>query len=327
MKNIYLFFLFISIACFGQLTPPTELQAYYSGIDFNLTGNDLYDDLATLTVNKHTTILTYSQRHDYLYDADEDLNDASRVILIYSGDSRYELEYESGNNLYMPQTFNTEHVYLRSLLDDPNAEADLHNLRVCDIAVNSSRDNDPFIDGSGAFGPIGSSWYPGDEWKGDVARIIFYLNLRYNEPFSDVGTLSLFLDWNAEDPVSFLEDQRNSVISGVQGDRNPFIDNPYLATLIWGGTAAENRWNSLNVNEHKEITISMYPNPVNEDFVYFTMTEGLDVILYNILGKSVLKKHLDSNHKKIDTRSLPQGMYLVRLVSEHGSTTKKLIKN
>jgi endonuclease I len=43
--------------------------------------------------------------------------------------------------------------------------------------------------------------------------------------------------------VSLFEEQRNNVIEGAQGNRNPFIDNPYLATLIWGGNPAENKWN------------------------------------------------------------------------------------
>ncbi|MGB8704779.1 MAG: endonuclease [Gillisia sp.] len=54
--------------------------------------------------------------------------------------------------------------------------------------------------------------------------------------------MDLFLKWNREDPVSIFEIQRNNVIEGAQGNRNPFIDNPYIATLIWGGTPAENRW-------------------------------------------------------------------------------------
>ena len=327
MKHLYILFLLFSICSFGQLTPPLELQAYYSGVDFNLTGNDLFNDLAVKTVNKHTTLLAYSQRHDYLYDADEDLNNSSNVILIYSGESRYELEYQSGNNSYPTQTFNTEHVYPISFLDDPNAEGDLHLLRVCDIAVNTSRGNNPFTSGSGSYLSTGSAFYPGDDWKGDVARIIFYVNLRYDEPFTDVGLLSLFLDWNAADPVSPFEDQRNSVISGVQGDRNPFIDNPYLASLIWGGATAQNRWNSLGVKENSEFNITMYPNPVQNDFVYFNATQDLNVIIYNILGKEVKVENLTTNKDFIDVSSLPNGIYMIRLSSENGSTTKKLIKN
>ena len=72
--------------------------------------------------------------------------------------------------------------------------------------------------------------------------MILYLNIRYGETFDKVGTLELFLEWNAADPVSDFEIQRNNIIYGAQGNRNPFIDNPYLATLIWGGTPAENKW-------------------------------------------------------------------------------------
>ena len=193
MKHFYIFFLFFTSISFAQLVPPAELQSYYSDVDFSLTGNNLYTDLATETIAAHSPFLTYSQRHDYLYDADEDFNNTSNVVLIYSGESRNENEYLSGSNPHPTQTFNTEHVYPISLLDNSNAEADLHLLRTCDIDDNSDRGNDPFTSGSGTYGPIGNAWYPGDDWKGDVARIILYVNLRYNEPFTDVGTLNLFI--------------------------------------------------------------------------------------------------------------------------------------
>ena len=172
MKYIYFLFLLVYTLGFSQLTPPPELQTYYSGVDFSLTGNSFYNDLATEIIASHTTFLTYTQRHDYLYNADEDLSNTSNVILIYSGESRNENEYESGSNPYSPQTFNTEHVYPRSLLDNSNAEADLHLLRSCDISINSSRGNKPFTGGSGSYASTGSAWYPGDDWRGDVARII-----------------------------------------------------------------------------------------------------------------------------------------------------------
>ena len=59
---------------------------------------------------------------------------------------------------------------------------------------------------------------------------------------SDANMLNLFLEWNVEDPVSDLELQRNPVLEGLQGNRNPFIDNPAFATEIWGGPQAEDRF-------------------------------------------------------------------------------------
>ena len=222
---------------------PQELEYYYEGTVFSETPdfNDLV--LSDLTSSKHTTILSYGQRHNYLYDADADLNNPANVILMYSGESRDEREYTSDSNSHNPQTFNTEHIYPQSRLSSTDAVTDLHHLRSTDAEVNSLRSNYPYIDASGVYQLVdGASWFPGDEWKGDVARMILYLNIRYNEQFNKVGSLELFLKWNREDPVSPFEEQRNNVIEDAQGNRNPFIDNPYLATLIWGGQAAENRW-------------------------------------------------------------------------------------
>ena len=221
---------------------PSNLADYYSTVTFYEDPTMLKDEISTHTIVNHTTFLNYSARHNYLYNADADLNNADNVILMYTGESRDEREYLSGNNSYPTQTFNTEHVYPQSLIGN-TAKGDLHHLRACDTNVNSSRANYPFITGAGSYGLInGNSWYPGDDWKGDVARMIMYLNIRYDETFNDVGNLELFLKWNAEDPVSDFENQRNDVIQNAQGNRNPLIDNPYLATLIWGGDPAENLW-------------------------------------------------------------------------------------
>ncbi|MEL0455052.1 endonuclease [Flavobacteriaceae bacterium SZ-1-7] len=222
---------------------PAEFADYYNGVVFSEDAGLMLDELENLTIAMHTTILSYGQRHEYLYNADADLSNSDNVILMYSGESRFWQEYTSGTNPYSPQTFNTEHIYPQSLLSSTDAVTDLHHLRSCDANVNSERLNYPFADSNGTYKLIGETWYPGDEWKGDVARMVMYLNIRYGEIFSKVGTLDLFIQWNIEDPVSPFEEQRNNVIYGAQGNRNPFIDNPYLATLIWGGNAAENRWN------------------------------------------------------------------------------------
>jgi endonuclease I len=221
---------------------PSELIDYYNGVIFSEDPTLMFDELENHTVSNHTTILSYGQRHQYLYNADADLSNADNVVLMYSGESRYWEEYTSGSNPYSPQTFNTEHIYPQSLLSTTNAVTDLHHLRSSDASVNSNRLNYPFTDGSGTYQLKGETWFPGDEWKGDVARMILYLNIRYGETISSVGTIELFLKWNIEDPVSAFEEQRNNVIYAAQGNRNAFIDNPYLATLIWGGDNAANKW-------------------------------------------------------------------------------------
>lgn len=214
---------------------PLVLQSYYKSVDFTKAGQALYDELATLTIAKHSPFLEYSSRHQYLPKADRSANDTNKVVLIYTG----EIRSSRSNDV------NTEHVYPQSKIGN-TAKGDLHHLRYCDSKVNSKRGNYPFTSGSGEAALInGNSWYPGDEWKGDVARMVLYLNLRYNEDLGeDISRegVDLLLKWNAEDPVSAIEINRNDVIEQAQGNRNPFIDNPYLATLIWGKTNAQNRW-------------------------------------------------------------------------------------
>ena len=222
---------------------PSELKSYYENIPFRSATQENFEILRFFTRYNHTTILEYTDRHDYLYDADEDPSNSANVILMYTGESRDRREWTSGSNPHTPQTFNTEHIFPQSRLDSEDAVTDLHHLRSTDDEINSLRLNYPYTDGSGQYELVnGNAWFPGDEWKGDVARMVLYLNVRYGEDYTKVGTLDLFLKWNREDPVSDFERQRNEVIEGAQGVRNPFIDNPYLATLIWGGTPAENTW-------------------------------------------------------------------------------------
>jgi endonuclease I len=221
---------------------PSELMEYYESALFINDADIMFEQLELLSINMHTTILSYGQRHQYLYNADADLSNSDNVILMYTSESRYWMEYTSSSNSYSTQTFNTEHVYPQSKLSSTGGVTDLHHLRSCDASINSQRSNYSFIDGSGVYRLTNSEWFPGDEWRGDVARMIMYLNIRYSETFDKVGTLNLFLEWNRLDPVSEFELQRNNVIEGAQGNRNPFIDNPYLATIIWGGTPAENKW-------------------------------------------------------------------------------------
>lgn len=219
----------------GEIKVPLKLKAYYLGVDFTKAGEALKRDLATLTIQKHHTYLGYGQRNQYLSKADADPAHRGNAILLYTGESR---NYNSAN-------VNTEHVFPQSKLSDARQQkGDLHHLRACDKDVNSARGNLPFTQGSGRARKVGGGWHPSDEFKGDVARMVMYMNLHYNLPWDRISTsgVQLMLKWNAEDPVSALEQQRNNVIESAQGNRNPFIDNPYLATKIWGGNPAENTW-------------------------------------------------------------------------------------
>lgn len=236
---------------YQKVVVPAKLKYYYQSVDFTKNGDELKEDLAVLTIAKHSHFISYGNRHPHLEKANQDPKKPGNILLVYTGESRSKSEVQKRNQ---PNgSINTEHIYPQSHIKkygDPDQPlGDLHHLQYIDSGVNSSRGNLPFTEGHGVTSREnkGKAWYPGDEYKGDVARMLMYMYLRYNLPFHHVSTdgVGLLLKWNAEDKVSPLELQRNNEIEKVQGNRNPFIDNPYLATKIFGEVAShspENLW-------------------------------------------------------------------------------------
>ncbi|NVK08272.1 MAG: endonuclease [Tenacibaculum sp.] len=248
----------------GSFNIPSELSEYYKDVDFTLTGSSLKDVLATEIIDSHTTFLDYTPGiWNVLKQSDLDPTDNTKVVLIYGyddTDGNYVTDRTRSKDANGGNTgdWNREHVFPKSLgtpdLGTSGPGADAHHLRPSDVSFNSQRGNKLFATGSGNAGDVSGNWYPGDEWKGDVARMMMYMYLRYGSQClpknvavgsvvaSDSNMVDLLLEWNAQDPVSDLEIQRNNIVANEQGNRNPFIDNPYLATVIWSGNEAENTW-------------------------------------------------------------------------------------
>ena len=252
-------------------------QTYYNDVNLNLTGITLKEELATKIISTHTQFLFYDQVWGASKATDVNPNNNQEVLLIYGFENGTDTDVtndrERGidNNSGTPGDWNREHVFSQSLgvppLSDAGPGSDAHHLRAADAQRNSSRNNRKFTIGSGFSGiQQNGGWYPGDEWKGDVARMMMYMYVRYNNRClpSNIGTgdnsstpddmIDLFLQWNVEDPVSDFEKQRNtyhenSANQNAQGNRNPFIDNPILATRIWGGTKAEDLWGIYTSND------------------------------------------------------------------------------
>lgn len=268
MKKLVLWlFLAVSITAYAQI------PSYYNDVNLSQSGNNLKDELATKIISTHTTFLSYTPGvWNALQQSDIDLSNSANVLLIYGhndtdGNVKTDRTRDKFQNGGSVGDWNREHVFAKSLanpdLGTSGPGADAHNLRACDFQQNSTRNNRKFGTGTGAAGyinPVGD-WYPGDEWKGDVARIIMFMYLRYGNQClpSNVGTgtplsidnnmIDLFLQWNVDDPVSAYEENRNAVLAGIQGNRNPFIDNPAFATQIWGGPQAEDKFNLGNDTE------------------------------------------------------------------------------
>ena len=216
----------------GYLVSDWYEGEYYNEFDFSLMDNNLFLELRDLISTTHTTQITYGDlRYNTIARADASISDPSKIVLIYS---RKEVSstWDSGT------TWNREHVWPQSVgwwgdakNSSKNAGSDLHHVRPENPGVNSSR-------GNKAFGTKQGQYLPVDEAKGDVARILFYMLVRYQETDSKSITvvaesMELLLKWNELDPVDALEIQRNNVAEEIQGNRNPFIDYPELADVIW----------------------------------------------------------------------------------------------
>lgn len=304
MKTKFTFFLIIiSAYIFGQSAP-----AYYNGLDFSKTGNAMKDQLATLITNTHTYEITYgTETNNVLKISDADPDVPGNILLLY-GSSTANDKYQRSR--ISSGTWNKEHTYPRSL-GTPNLQysgpgADAHHLRPTDNTMNSDRGSLLFADGSGATAvKTGGGWFPGNEWRGDVARMMMYMYVRYNTraQATNVGlgptTYSadmpdIFIKWNIEDPVSNFEVQRNNYVYSVQGNRNPFIDNPYLATVIWGGPTAENKWpgNFSSDTEAPTTPTNLAVTGKSESTVSLSWTASTDNVAvtgYEIYVDGVLK--------------------------------------
>lgn len=148
--------------------------------------------------------------------------------------------------------------------------------------------------------------------------------------FSNLGDMpNIFLIWNHEDPVSEVEINRNNFIESLQGNRKPFIDNPYIATMIWNGPAATDTWGVLSLPYTSMIdNITLYPN-ITKDNVWVhnnTSTNNINNIKYSIsntLGQTIQEGNLSTN---IDFSNEKTGLYIVKLYSNNYFKTFKIIK-
>ena len=342
------FVLILSLALLAQ--PPD----YYSAIDFDQDGTSIRVQLSDLVINTHDTFIPYTSSSTDTWDiirvSDLEFENSSNVLLIYGHNDidgifisdRTRNKFNTCHTSSCIGLWNREHVFARSLAspnlttNEPGPGTDVHNLRAADSQKNTQRSNRLFTSGSGDSSyTIGDYFYPGDEWKGDVARIIMYMYIRYpgqcEATNSGAGSITyapendmpdLFLEWNQEDPVSDLEITRNNVIQSYQGNRNPFIDNPHLATLIWGGPVAEETWGLLS-SDLQEENFKVKLNQYNG----YLQIEGLsslefNVKIYNLLGQSLIKIN---NKTKINISKLNSGIYVAQIEQKEQRNSIKFV--
>ncbi len=221
--------------------------------------------------------------------AEEDPNDPTRIIDAYRNRKYVKGSDRAGTGSGI--TYNREHSWPNSLGFPSQTDAqgrpyapytDTHMLYLTDTGYNADRGNKPYADcaqssgcterptevnlgvggGTGQY-PGNSNWFNGSSYevwsarKGDFARTILYMAIRYEggthpvtgqvEPDLELtdnrslivgtsnspaymGLMSTVLAWHQADPPSEAERRRNDVVFSYQGNRNPFIDHPEWGT-------------------------------------------------------------------------------------------------
>lgn len=303
-----------------------EIKSYYQDIT-NLTGNTLLTSLSDI-IDNHTSI-SYNEAYDWMAITDRDWiqsplsetelanydfsNDNPVMHLMYRNDnylpsaSRY---YEAGGTI----SFDREHIWAQSR-GEFNTSAgmgtDMHHLFASDkinnqnghgnsdygnVDVISSQIGNNDYNKTGKTGTQNGSsiiiYEPHDDVKGDIARALFYMAVRYDDVLSltneiqnnttgVIGNLEVLLEWNKSDPVDVFEIHRNNLIyNNIQHNRNPFIDFPDWADAIWGEGVANVNENipslidnveDLRPSRNGRLVIEHLPNKVN-----YIRNEALD---------------------------------------------------
>ena len=346
---------------YGFVQPDIPQDYYAEAI--NLAGDDLKEALHQIIANHIPYPYTSSSTDtwDILQDSDQDPENNNNILLVYTnrsqdkgyrdGSGNYS-QYENGNGT-QSNSWNREHIWPKSHgfpNQDDIAYRDVHNLKPCDRSVNASRGVKDFDNGGNNHDEALScltdfdSWEPADFVKGDVARILFYMVVRYdpgynyyNETFDlelvdyttpdnfdpILGKLSTLLEWHVLDPVDDFEVNRNEVIYSYQQNRNPFIDHPELVDYIWGENNNQNWSGNLNTNNPELEMNNIYPNPTNgiiylpENFV----NNNYEVLDLN--GKILTTGKI--NQTRILNFDLEKGVYFLKIIGSNKHSSLKLV--
>lgn len=278
-----------------------------------------------------------------------DRNPSNNLLLdMYSNELRYfSPDYVTLNYPSFGTAVHIEHCVPKSWWGSYEwaAYRDLNNLYPADGSTNLSKSNNPLgvvsgtptkDNGLSKIGPavydgyVGAVFEPGNEYKGDFARTYFYMATAYEHyanvwatarpenmmqnntyPVFKPWALELLLQWDRQDPVSERELTRVEKVYSIQGNRNPFIDNPELIEYIWGNKVGS-IWNiSTTIQHPNSIEFDVKFNSVQN---YFTVNSESDVsIVYTIYTSTGQRVYQDKSYSntQIQIPVLNPGVYII----------------
>ena len=305
-----------------------EVDSYYSSIDFNQTGLDLRKEVRDLIISTHTHYTTYDGLASAFKTADADVNKSGNINWFYTGTS---VEFDGFGST------NREHVWPKdggkAFSEKSECGSDAHHLRPTETQLNSARGSLSFDEvsqttanivkqnGSTSYDNLcyksGSFFYPGEGYRGATARILMYVQTRWGDRFNlrfvdssgkskTIGKISTLMKWHLTEPVTDEEKRRNEAVYKIQGNRNPFIDHPELASKIYcnDGEVYNNALKKVveqygdynsDTPSKKLVSISLSGTPSKT-----TYTEG---DTFNPTGLSVIGTYDDNSTKDISLSS------------------------
>ncbi|MCB0442730.1 MAG: endonuclease [Flavobacterium sp.] len=333
---------------YGNVTSSAP-SGYYDSLE-GLSGDALKQALQDIIANPEVVRAhSYGDVVEILNNADQNPANNNQVWLMYVERSQTKIDYQTGASIV--GFWNREHIFPQSRggfsggtssfpdgidtwlptnADDILAgHSDAHHIRAEDGQENSSRGNRDY-GGSDYNGPTGNA----GTWKGDVARSLFYMAVRYNglnlvngnpsdNTIGEIGDLGSLLSWNESDPADDFEMNRNNYIYTWQMNRNPFIDYPELANYIFGENFGDQWFAPLSVVENNINSVKVYPIPTKDEINISGIENQAKVTLYTIEGIQVFQTMINGfTQLKLNVAT---GIYLMNIETDTQKFTKKII--
>ena len=213
-------------------TSYSELSQLSGSSDIDaVTSSALYQELADLMADNHSTITSYADTRDLYRFTDCQNSNNSSISSFYSGVA-IGPDWDGGS------TWNREHTWPNSKGLNGDDENDIMMLRPTASSENSARGNKAYGESSGYYDPdalSGGTYH----LRGDVARTMLYVYVRWGNTslWGTDGVIEnkqILLKWMEEDPVDTWELGRNDSVESITGTRNVFVDYPELVFILFG---------------------------------------------------------------------------------------------
>lgn len=339
--------------------PPTIPSGYYDSLE-GLSGAALKQAVQDIIANPSVVRLhSYADIWDIIRTADQNPANSNQVWCMYIESPMAKIDQQVGSSIV--GKWNREHIFSQSrggfevssndsadginFWSSTNAASvvdgvsDAHHIRAENGQENSSRNNKNFGTVTSATvyaGPTNSQ----GSWRGDVARALFYMAVRFNglnvvngDPSEylpstttasgNIGDLATLLNWNTIDPRDDFEMNRNNYIYTWQMNRNPFIDLPLLANYIFGANFGQPWSANLTTQNPVQNKIVVHPNPA-KDYLVMSGLEGNAIAkIYTLTGQLI--QHIEFENEIKLNLNCKAGMYLVEITNGSQTTTKKII--